>query len=158
MHILMLVLITALLLVVMWHHMTRVKALPDPFSGSWGGAGNDDPRIAVAAMLHAVASDAAPLTHEQEQQILSLLTTRLGMDRELARMCLSRGRRLDLKQRGRINERLHRLVAPIERGCSLEEKRDVVEMLNLVAGANGERIGPVRDSLGRIGTLLLHGW
>lgn len=157
MHIMLLVLVTAVLLVVAWHQMTRVRALPGAASGTWGAAGTEDPRVAVAAMLHAVASEHGPMAYESEQQILSLLTTRLGMDRQLAKMCLSSGRRLDLKQRGALNARLHRMVAPIERNCTLEQRRDVVDMLRVVAGANADRIGTVRDSIGRITATLLHG-
>ncbi len=157
MHIVWLALVTAVLLIVVWHQMTRVGALPSAASGTWGTAGNDDPRVAVAAMMHAVASENGPVSQETEQRILSLLTTRLGMDRELARMAYSSGRRIDLKQRGALNARLHRLVTPIERNCTLEERRDVAEMLRIAAGASADRIGNVRDSVGRVTATLLHG-
>jgi len=155
-HIVLLVLVTAVLLVVVWHQMTRVRALPVPLSG-WGTAGKDDPRVPVAAMLHAIASESGPVARHTEQQILGLLTTRMGMDRGLAKLCLTSGRRLDLKLRGGLNTRLHQLVTSIERNCTLEERRDVVEMLRAVAGSNTDRLGNVRESLGRVTATLLHG-
>jgi hypothetical protein len=38
-----------------------------------------------------------------------------------------------------------------------EEKRDVVAMLRLIAGPSAERLGAVRDGLGRLSSSLLQG-
>lgn len=59
--------------------------------------------------------------------------------------------------RGDLNSRLHRLLSPVERKCSPEEKRDVIDMLRIVAGPSGERLGPVREGLGRLSSSLLGG-
>lgn len=158
MPIVLLVLLTAVLLVVGWHLYTNVPAVPAGSDGGWGaGTAAADPRVAVAAMMHAIASEDGALTPREEDLILGLLTSRLGIDRGLAKMCLASGRRLDFKLKGNLNTRLHKMVEPIEKKCSLEEKRDVAEMLRLVAGPEGSRIGNVRDGLGRITAKLLHG-
>jgi hypothetical protein len=39
----------------------------------------------------------------------------------------------------------------------LEEKQDVIAMLQDVAGASAERFGPIREGLGRLSSSLLHG-
>ena len=133
--------------------------IPDlPRTGQdWGSAGNKDPRVALAAMMYAVATEDGPLTPVQEQRIISQLTSRVGLGPDLAQTCLTGGKRLARGMHGDLNSRLHQLVAPIEAQCSLEEKRDVIEMLHLTAGANAERIGSVREGLGRLSSSLLRG-
>jgi uncharacterized tellurite resistance protein B-like protein len=134
----------------------RIPHLPRTVQ-DWGSAGNKDPRVALAAMMYAVATEDGPLTPVQEQRIISQLTSRVGLGPDLAQTCLTGGKRLARGVHGDLNSRLHQLVAPIEAQCSLEEKRDVIEMLHLTAGANAERIGSVREGLGRLSSSLLRG-
>jgi len=134
----------------------RIPRLPR--SGrDWGSAGSNDPRVAVAAMMYAVATEEGPLTPEQERRILSQLTSKVGIAPDLARPCLTGGKRLARGLSGDLNSRLHQLVAPIEAQCSPEEKRQVVDMLRLIAGPSAQRLGPVRDGLGRLTASLLRG-
>src|SRR5215468_7722269 len=134
----------------------RIPRLPR--SGrDWGSAGSNDPRVAVAAMMYAVATEEGPLTPETERRILSLLTSRVGLAPDLARTCLTGGKRLARGLSGDLNSRLHQLVAPIEAQCSPEEKRDLLDMLRLIAGPSATRLGPVRDGLGRLSSSLRHG-
>lgn len=136
--------------------VNRVPHLPR--SGrDWGSAGTNDPRIAVAAMMYAVATEDGPLTSETEGRILGLLTSTVGLGPDLARTCLTGGRRLAARLRGDLNSRLHQLLAPIARQCSIEEKEDVIAMLRDVAGPSAERFGPVREGIGRLSSTLLHG-
>jgi hypothetical protein len=86
-----------------------------------------------------------------------LLGSTVGLGPDLARTCLTGGKRLAARLRGDLNSRLHQLLAPIERQCSLEEKQDVIAMLKDVAGSSAERFGPVREGLGRLSSSLLHG-
>ena len=76
---------------------------------------------------------------------------------DLARTCLTGGRRLARRLSGDLNARLHQLLAPIEAQCSPREKQDVVDMLHAVAGSSADRLGPVREGLGRLSSSLLHG-
>ena len=134
----------------------RIPRLPST-DQDWGSGGNKDPRVALAAMMYAVATEDGPLTPVQEQRILSQLTSRVRLGPDLAQTCLTGGKRLARGLSGDLNSRLHQLVAPIESQCSLEEKRDVVEMLHEIAGPNAERIGSVREGLGRLSSTLLRG-
>jgi uncharacterized tellurite resistance protein B-like protein len=134
----------------------RIPRLPRT-GEDWGSTGSKDPRVALAAMMYAVATEDGPLTPVQEQRILSQLTSRVGLGPDLAQTCLTGGKRLARGVHGDLNSRLHQLVAPIEAQCSLEEKRDVIEMLHVVAGVNAERIGSVREGLGRLSSSLLRG-
>jgi hypothetical protein len=134
----------------------RIPHLPST-GHDWGSGGDKDPRVALAAMMYAVATEDGPLTPVQEQRILSQLTSRVRLGPDLARTCLTGGKRLARGVHGDLNSRLHQLVAPIEAQCSLEEKRDVVEMLHEIAGPNAERIGSVREGLGRLSSSLLRG-
>jgi hypothetical protein len=139
------------------HRITsHVPRLPQA-AGDWGSGGTDDPRIAVAAMLYAVATENAPLTPEQERHIVSLLTSRMGLEPGVALNCLTGGRRIASRLRGDLTSRLHRLLEPVRRRCSLAERQDVIEMLNTIAGPRGQRLGPVRDGLGRVSATLMNG-
>jgi hypothetical protein len=125
-------------------------------AGTWGSDGSSDPRIAVAAMMYAVATEYAPLTAEQERHIQSLLCSRMGLDPAAARACLTGGRRIASRLHGDLNSRLHQLAGPVEHRCSRKEKQDVIDMLRIIAGPFAQRLGPVREGLGRVSATLMH--
>jgi hypothetical protein len=131
----------------------RIPRLPHT-GRDWGSAGSD-PRVAVAAMMYAVATEEGPLTAETERRILSQLTSKIGLGPDLAQTCLTGGKHLARRLHGDLNSRLHQLAAPINTLCSPEEKRDVLDMLRLIAGPNAERLGSVREGLGRLSSSLL---
>src|SRR5262245_28141105 len=108
----------------------------------------------MAAMMYAVATEGGPLTHENERRIPSHLSSSVRLGHDLARTCLAGGKRLARRVHGDLNSRLHQLVGPIEAQCSPEEKRDVVDMLRLIAGPSAARLGAVRDGLGRLSSSL----
>jgi hypothetical protein len=145
-----------LALIAYYHFSNRVPRLPRT-GRDWGSAGGSDPRVALAAMMYAVATEDGPLTTEQERRILSQLTSKLGLGLDLAQTCLTGGKRLARGLHGDLNSRLHQLVGPIEAKCSPEEKRDVVDMLRLIAGPSAHRLGAVRDGIGRLSSSLLRG-
>jgi uncharacterized tellurite resistance protein B-like protein len=144
------------LALIAYNLMNRVPSLPRT-GRDWGSAGTNDPRLAVAAMMYAVATEDGPLTGEKERRILALLSATVGLGPDLARTCLTGGKRLAARQRGDLNSRLHQLLAPIVRQCTPEEKEDVIAMLRDVAGASADRFGPVREGIGRLSSTLLHG-
>ena len=133
----------------------HIPRLPQA-AGDRGSDGRSDPRIAVAAMMYAVATEYAPLTAEQERHIKSLLCSRMGLDPAAARACLTGGRRIASRLHGDLNSRLHQLVGPVEHGCSRKEKQDVIDMLRIIAGPLAQRLGPVREGLGRVSATLMH--
>jgi hypothetical protein len=155
MPLILVVLLLLLAAVILYRITNHIPRLPHA-AGDWGSGDIDDPRIAVAAMLYAVATEHAPLTAEQERHILSLLSSRMGLHPDTARTCLTSGRRIARRLRGDLNSRLHQLLAPVEQRCSVEEKQDVIEMLQIIAGPLAERLGPVRDGLGRVSATLMH--
>jgi uncharacterized tellurite resistance protein B-like protein len=157
-HLILVFFVVLILALFLYYHFfyNRIPRLPST-GQDWGTAGSQDPRVAVAAMMVAVATEDGPLTPVQEQRILSELASRLRLGPDLAQTCLAGGKRLARGVQGDLNSRLHQLVAPIEAQCSLEEKRDVIDMLHLVAGANADRIGSVREGLGRLSSSLLRG-
>jgi uncharacterized tellurite resistance protein B-like protein len=144
-------LLAVVLLYRITHHIPRLPRV----AGGWGSGGSNDPRIAVAAMMYAVATEHAPLTAEQERYILSLLSSKMGLDPSAARTALTGGRRIASRLRGDLNSRLHQLIEPVEQRCSLEEKQDVIEMLQIIAGPHAQRLGPVREGLGRLSSTLM---
>jgi uncharacterized tellurite resistance protein B-like protein len=137
-----------------YYAFQRIPRLPR-IAGGWGSARDDDPRIAVAAMMYAVATENGPLAPEDERHILALLRSRIGLEADVARACLTGGRRVARRLRGDLNSRLHQLAAPIEIKCNAQERQDVIDMLKAIAGPSGERLGPVRDGLGRLSSSLL---
>jgi uncharacterized tellurite resistance protein B-like protein len=122
----------------------------------WGAGKTDDPRVAAAAMMVAVASEHQRLSPQDEMQILDQLISTMGLTPDIARDCLRLGRR-HARINGDLTARLHQLKTPIERNCSLQEKQDVITMLRKIAGPNGERVGSVRDGIGRLAGTLLEG-
>jgi hypothetical protein len=150
------VLVLLLAAAIVYHIMGRIPRLPQA-AGDWGSGGRSDPRIAVAAMMYAVATEYAPLTAEQERHIQSLLCARMGLDPAAARACLTGGRRIASRLHGDLNSRLHQLLGPVEHRCSRKEKQDVIDMLRIIAGPFAERLGPVREGLGRLSATLMRG-
>ena len=145
----------ALLALVICHHLwTRVPRLPRARE-DWGAVASDDPRVAVAGMMYAVAAADGSMSNFKEQQILLLLQQKLGLDEKTARLCLTGGRRVARRLDGDLNSRLHQMLPMIAQKCGPEEKKDVVEMLQTVSGSSGDRIGPVRDGIGRVAASLL---
>jgi uncharacterized tellurite resistance protein B-like protein len=147
-------LLAVLLIIIAFFLLQRVPRLPHT-AGDWGAAGSDDPRVAVAAMMYSVATEDGPLTPEEERHILLLLRTKIGLENDVARNCLIGGKRMSRHLRGDLNSRLHQLMGPIERKCDPQEKQDVLDMLNAVAGRSAEHLGPVREGLGRLSSSLL---
>lgn len=146
------VLILLLAGTIVYRIVERIPRLPQ--AGDWGSGGGSDPRTAAAAMMYAVATEYAPITAEQERHIQSLLCARMGLDPAAARACLTGGRRIASRLHGDLNSRLHQLVGPVEHKCSRKEKQDVIDMLQIIAGPLAQRLGPVREGLGRVSATL----
>ena len=137
-----------------YHLIEHVPRLARAVGGS---RGQEDPRVAVAAMMYAVATEHGPLTAEQERQIEQLLCSKMAIDLAAARACLGDGRRIANRVYGDLNSRLHQLLGPVEHGCSRKEKQDVIDMLQSIAGPLAKRLGPVREGLGRVSATLKQG-
>ena len=152
---LILLAVVLLAAVVLYRRNNRIPPIPQA-AGDWGAGGSSDPRIAVAAMLYAVATEYAPLTAEQERHILSLLCSRMGLEPDVAKACFTGGRRIARHLRGDLTSRLHQLLEPVQRKCSVDEKEDVIDMLTVAAGQAALRLGPVREGIGRVSATLMN--
>lgn len=117
----------------------------------------NDPRVAATVMMVIVAAETGRLTREKEEQIISLLHSRIGLEPDLARECLTTSQQIARQLRGDLGSRLNRLLEPIERNCTLAEKRDLVEMLEAVAGQSAVSPGLVHAELARLSASLLRG-
>ena len=154
MHIIFSFFIALLALAILHHLWNKIPKLPRA-RDDWGAVASDDPRVAVAAMMYAIATADSGLNNFKEQQILLLLQQKLDIDEKTARLCLTGGRRIARRLDGDLNSRLHQMLPTIAQKCSPEEKKDVVEMLQAVGGGSADRIGPVRDGIGRVAASLL---
>src|SRR5262249_51351621 len=93
MHILLIFFLAMILALFAYHLVNRVPRLPRT-GRDWGSTGTSDPRVAVAAMMYAVATEDGPLTPDKERRILALLSSTVGLGPDLARTCLTGGKRL----------------------------------------------------------------
>jgi uncharacterized tellurite resistance protein B-like protein len=150
------VLVLLLAAAIVYRIVEHLPRLPQAVR-DWGPGDRSDPRVAAAAMMYAVATEYAPITAEQERHIRSLLSSRMGLDPAAAQSALAGGRRIASRLRGDLNSRLHQLLGPIEHKFSRKEKQDVVDMLRIIAGPLAQRLGPVREGLGRVSATLMRG-
>ena len=127
-------LLMMLLVLAVIHHLWTKGAVIAHRAGEWGAPANSDPRVAVAAMMYAVARAGGSVTAEKTELMVALLTGTIGLTTADAHQCLSNGKRLSRGLTGSLNSQLHQLRGSIERACSAQEKRDVIDMLHSVAG------------------------
>jgi hypothetical protein len=128
---------------------------------------SDDPSVAVAAMLILVARamdqiggdqvGSDQLSDDKQQQIIAMLVDTVGIDPQVARQRFNYGlQRATIIDRdgGSLGVRLHKLKTPIERSCSPQEKRDVIEMLQKIAGP-ARRAGELAEGINQLAATLL---
>ena len=156
MHLVLMFLVALTIAATAYHFWQRVPRLAR-LTGGWGSPANDDPRLAIAAMLVAVATEDGPMRSEEERLIVSMLSGTVGLDEATARTCRTGGRRLAARVHGDLNSRLHQLKPPVERHCSRLEKEQAVDMLRTVAGPSADSVHSVREGLGRLAATLLNG-
>jgi hypothetical protein len=92
----------------------------------------EDPREAATAMMVALAQYKGPLTELQQRLILGEIVSNLSVPGEEAREMLARARWMT-KDAGDVHHTLGRLAPVIDVKCTLEEKRDLIGMLKVVA-------------------------
>ena len=117
-----------------------------------------DPRVALAAMMYAVATEDGPLTPVQEQRILSAANhegqgSGLISPRRASRAASAWPEAFTATS-------IHACISSLRRSrpnAAWRKSAIVVDMLHLIAGANADRIGSVREGLGRLSSSLLRG-
>ena len=100
-----------------------------------------DPREAAAAMRVAVAEYDGAMTDAERSLILGEMIDHFDSTQKEAEELLARGRWLGKDVR-ELAQALRRLAGPIEQRLEEKERRDLIDMLRLVAGP-----GSVRDSV-----------
>jgi uncharacterized tellurite resistance protein B-like protein len=97
----------------------------------------EDPRLAAAAMMAAIAETDGALTEAEKAAILSEITMRFAFSASDAETLLAEGRWLS-KDAGDLSSFLRRMDPPVRSICSEQEQRDLITMLTAVAEAEGE--------------------
>lgn len=92
----------------------------------------DDPREAATAMMVTLAQYKGPLTETQERLILGEMVANFDMPGEDARDMLARARWMT-REATDVHHTLTRLAPAINNKCSVDEKRDLLAMLKIVA-------------------------
>lgn len=96
----------------------------------------EDPRLAAAVMMCALASADADLSEREVNVILEQLTGPLDIDSNGATEMLAQARWLtrDMKD---VNTVLHRAAPPVQANCTGQEKAELFDMLIAVSEADG---------------------
>jgi uncharacterized tellurite resistance protein B-like protein len=105
------------------------------------GAADDNPAIAVAALLVHVARIDGVIAPSERSRVLTLLAARFGLQDEAALRLVERGDRLD-----RETDDIAALIEMLGHGVPADERRQLVAMAYAVAGADG-RIEEFEDDL-----------
>jgi uncharacterized tellurite resistance protein B-like protein len=96
----------------------------------------DDAREAAAAMMVATAQSDGSITERERTAITAEMTKRFGATQQQAEELLARARWL-VQDRNDAGEVYRRLTPFILRACGPTERSDLIEMLGIVANADG---------------------
>lgn len=102
----------------------------------------DDPRLAVAAMMAAIAETDGALSDAERAAILNEITTRFQFSPADAEALLAEGRWLS-KDAGDLSSFLRRMDPAVRAACTDEERRDLIVMLTVVAEADSGVADPI---------------
>lgn len=109
----------------------------------------DDAREAAAAMMVVTAQADGSMTERERVAIAAEMTRRFGATPEQAEQLLARARWL-VQDRSDPGEVFRRLTPLILRTCGPTERSDLVEMLGVVAGADGKADAVVTQDIARL--------
>jgi uncharacterized tellurite resistance protein B-like protein len=96
----------------------------------------EDPREAAAAMMVAVAQSDGALTERERQAILTEITRRFGATARQAEELLARARWI-VRDVHDVDRALARLTPVVARTLMAPERRELIQMLEAVAAAEG---------------------
>jgi uncharacterized tellurite resistance protein B-like protein len=97
----------------------------------------EDPREAASILMVAVAQADGPITERERDAILAQMQNRFGATSQQATELLVRSQWM-VREGVDAAEVMRRLKPIIERTCDVQHRRELIEMLNVVAGANGQ--------------------
>lgn len=109
----------------------------------------EDPRLAAAVMMCALASSDGDLSESEVTAIQDQLMGALELAQDDCAETLAQARWLtrDMKDLGTV---LHRAAAPIKAICTVQEKTELLEMLTAVAEVDGPMDAIQQDALDRL--------
>jgi uncharacterized tellurite resistance protein B-like protein len=102
----------------------------------------EDPRLAAAAMMAAIAETDGALSEAEREAILGEITTRFEVSAETAEALLAEGRWLS-KDAGDLSSFLRHMDPPVRAVCTEQEQRDLLDMLTAVAEADNGEADPI---------------
>lgn len=97
----------------------------------------DDPRLAAAAMMAAIAETDGALSEAERAAILGEIRTRFEFSDVDAEALFAEGRWLS-KDAGDLSSFLRRMDPSVRATCTEQEQRDLIAMLTTVAETEGE--------------------
>lgn len=109
----------------------------------------DEPVLAAAAMMCAVAAAEGVLTERHSRTISSLIAARLGVGGRDGEELFAQGRWL-AGQTPTLGVALDRLSVPITKHCDAAERADLIDMLRTVAKADGPPSAIQSDAIGNL--------
>lgn len=118
----------------------RSKSKTDPF------AEIDDPRLAAAVMMHAIAKCDGDVTENQRVAMLDSMQTKLGLEKKTAEEMLVRARWL-IQDLNDTSTTLRRAAPPVDRNCTPQEIDDLLDMLAGIANVEGEATGLQKNAI-----------
>jgi len=109
----------------------------------------DDPRLAAAVMMCALAKSDDDLSANERDTILDQLKGKPGLSNTEAEEMLAQARWLtrDMKELGTV---LHRASPPIKAYCNAQEMTQLLDMLTVVARADGPIDELQQDAIDRL--------
>ncbi len=109
----------------------------------------EDPRLAAAVMMCALAKSDADLSESEANAILNQLKGPLALSHTDAEEMLAQARWMtrDMKDLGTL---LHRAAPPIQANCNAQEKNKLLDMLLTVSEADGPMDTLQQDAVDRL--------
>lgn len=98
----------------------------------------DDPREAAAILLYQTAAYDGALTERQRTALVQEMKTAFDMDQETAEGLLAFAR-MALGEITDVANSLRKVLTPIKKVCSTEEKQIVIKMMESIAQIEGAR-------------------
>ena len=109
----------------------------------------EDPRLAAATMMVALAQSDSLLTDREKQVILAQLTERLEVGAREAEEMLAEARWLTKDLRD-LDTFLRRLTGPVNQRCTRAEKLELIALLTAVSEAEGAASDLQREAIRRL--------
>ena len=115
----------------------------------------DDPRLAAAAIMTALALADGAITEAEQAVIVREMREKFGASGAAAEELLAHAR-WAVRDVAEVDTCVRRLLPVIEKTCGAQEREQLIEMLEAVAAANGRPEASERLSVERVKRALRH--